>query len=126
MGIESYITFTYYVPYEKVSGYIACADVCVAPMIDDVGTPNKILEYLALGKATVSSVWPGLTALIDSDCLLYFRPGDEVELAERILELYRSSEKRASLGRSAKAFYQQYRWPLMLQRYLEVYKKLCG
>jgi glycosyltransferase involved in cell wall biosynthesis len=126
MGIQEHVTFTDYVPYDQVSQYIARADVCVAPMIDDVGTPNKVLEYFALGKATVSTDLPGLTALCDEKSLVYFQPGNEKELAERILELYRDPEKRAALGRSAFEFYSQYRWPVMIQRYLGVYQKLCS
>jgi glycosyltransferase involved in cell wall biosynthesis len=124
MGINEHVDFTDYVPYDHVSAYIARADVCVAPMIDDVGTPNKILEYFALGKATVSTDLPGLKALCDDNSLLYFKPANEVELAERILELYRNPAKRAALGQSAFEFYNKYRWPVMLKRYLEVYKKL--
>jgi glycosyltransferase involved in cell wall biosynthesis len=126
IGIESYLSFTDYVPYDKVSSYIVQADVCVAPMIDDVGTPNKILEYFALGKATVSTDLPGLKALCDDDCLLYYPPGNASELASRILELYHNTEKRAAIGQSAQKFYHKYRWPLMLQRYLDTYKKLHG
>jgi glycosyltransferase involved in cell wall biosynthesis len=126
LGIASYINFTDYVPYEKVSAYIAQADVCVAPMNDDVGTPNKVLEYFALGKATVSSILPGLKALFDDDCISYFQPGDDVELSARILELYRNPDKRVILGRYAKEFYLKNRWPVMLQRYLAVYQRLSG
>jgi len=124
LGVEGYLNFTGYIPYEKVPLYIARANVCVAPMINDVGTPNKIFEYFALGKATVSSNLPGLTALFDNNYLLYFQPGNVEELAERILELYRSPDKRASLGYSAQAIYRKYRWPLMKQKYLGVYKQL--
>jgi len=125
MGMASYLTFTDYVPYDRVSTYIARADVCVAPMIDDVGTPNKVLEYFALGKATISTDLPGLKALCDDDCLSYFHPGNKVELAERILDLYHDPQKQNAIGLSAKEFYNKYRWPVMIQRYLEVYKKLC-
>jgi glycosyltransferase involved in cell wall biosynthesis len=126
MGIEKHFTFTDYVPYDKVSAYIARADVCVAPMLDDVGTPNKVLEYFALGKATVSTDLPGLKALCDDNSLMYFRPGNTAELAERILELYHDPWKRAALGHTAREFYNKYRWPVMIQRYLEVYNKLCA
>jgi len=126
LKLNDYVNFTGYIPYEEVPPYIACADVCIAPMLDDVGTPNKVLEYFAMGKATVSSEIPGLTALIDCECLLYFQPGNEIELAERILELYHSPEKRASLGKTAQEFYSKYRWSVMKQSYLGVYKQLMG
>jgi len=126
LKIEDHVNFTGYIPYEDVPPYIARADVCIAPMLDDVGTPNKVLEYFAMGKATVSSKIPGLVALIDRECLLYFQPGNETELAERILELYHNPEKRASLGALAQEFYSQYRWSIMKEEYLGVYRKLMG
>ena len=126
LKINDRVNFTGYIPYEEVPPYIASADVCIAPMLDDVGTPNKVLEYFAMGKATVSSEIPGLKALIDCECLLYFQPGNETELAERILELYRSPEKRASLGKTAQEFYSKFRWSEMKQTYLGVYEQLIS
>lgn len=126
LKINDYVDFIGDVPWEEVPPYIACSDVCIAPMLDDVGTPNKVLEYFAMGKATVSSEIPGLTALVDCDCLLYFQAGNETELAERILELYRNPEKRASLGVLAQEFYNKYRWSVMKQTYLGVYKQLIS
>jgi glycosyltransferase involved in cell wall biosynthesis len=126
LGIEGYINFTGFIPYETVPTYVARAHVAVAPMIDDVGAPNKIFEYLALGKATVASSLPGVKAVFDDRSVLYFQPGDERDLANRILELYQSPEKRADLSHSGKTKYNQYRWPVMRDRYLRVYKQLLG
>lgn len=126
LGVAKYMTFTGYLPYEKVSSYVGMAEVCVAPMINDVGAPNKIFEYFAMGKAAVVSDLPGPRALVDDNCALYFSPGDEKELASKILELYASPEKRDSLGRAALACYHLYHWPLMKQEYLNVYKRLFG
>ena len=124
LGVDRYLNFTGYISYEDVSTYIARAHVGVAPMIDDVGAPNKIFEYFALSKATVASTLPGLTDLFDDGCVLYFQPGNERDLAARILELHRSPEKRASLGRSAHAVYRKYHWPVMKHKYLGVYRQL--
>lgn len=126
MKIEPYLNITGGIPYEEVSAHISRADICVAPMIDDVGTPNKVLEYFALGKATVSSELPGLKALFDDDSIMYFNPGNEVELAARILELYHNPAKRAALGRQAQEFHRKNQWPVMKQAYLKVYKRLLN
>ena len=124
MGIEEYLNCTDIIPYEQVSKYIAMADICVAPMLDDVGTPNKVLEYIAMGKPTISTDLPGLKALFDDNTIVYYHPGDKHELADRILELYQNPEKRTALSISAKELYRQYHWPIMKQAYLKVYKKL--
>jgi len=124
LGVDACLNFTGFIAYENIPNYIARAHICVAPMIDDVGAPNKIFEYSALGKATIASDLPGIKALFDDNCVLYFQPGDERVLANRILELYHSPEKRASLGRSAQALYHKYQWPLMKHEYLKVFDKL--
>ncbi len=126
LGISEYLHFDGYLPYEEVPPRIALADICMAPMIEDVGTPNKVLEYLGMGKATISTALPGLVALIDSDCLLYYTPGNEVELAERILELYHHPEKRTALGKAGREFYNKYRWSDVKVKYLEVYQRLSA
>ena len=126
MGIEGYLNCTGVIPYEQVSKYIAMADICVAPMLDDVGTPNKVLEYIAMGKPTISTDLPGLKALFDDNTIVYYHPGDTNELADRILELYQNPEKRNALSTSAKELYRQYHWPITKQVYLGVYKQLLN
>ena len=69
---------------------------------------------------------PGVKAVFDDNCVLYFKPGDERDLADRILELYHNPEKSAALSSSAQTLYQQYHWPVMKQRYLKVYQQLLG
>jgi len=124
LGVEGYLNFTGFIAYQNIPAYIARAHVCVAPMIDDVGAPNKIFEYSALSKPTVASALPGIKAIFDDNCILYFQPGDERDLANRILELYQSPEKRASLGHSAQALYYKYHWPVMKHEYLKVLTRL--
>ncbi len=124
LGIDGYFNFTGFIPYEKIPPYIARAQVGIAPMIEDVGAPNKIFEYLALGKATVASDLPGIKAVFDDSCVLFFQPGNERELADRILELYHNPAKMDSMARSAKILYEKNHWPVMKQNYLRVYQKL--
>lgn len=128
LGVKEYANFTRdFIPYESVPDYIARAHVCVAPMIDDVGAPCKIFEYMALGKPAVASDLPSLRALFGDSTLLYFQPDNSEELANRILELYHNPEKRASLGRAGQALYRKYSWSLMMrQEYLKTYAQFDG
>jgi glycosyltransferase involved in cell wall biosynthesis len=124
LGVDGYVNFTGFIAYENVPAYIARAHICVAPMVDDVGAPNKIFEYSAFSKPTVASDLPGIKAVFDNNCVLYFQPGDERDLANRVLELYHSPEKRAYLGRSAQALYHKYHWSVMKHEYLKVFNQL--
>ena len=51
-------------------------------------------------------------------------PGDEGDLAARILGLYNDPDRRIAMGLSAQEFYQQCHWPVMKQRYLKIYQDL--
>jgi glycosyltransferase involved in cell wall biosynthesis len=126
LGVEAYINFTGYIPDDDMVSYMARADITVAPMLDDVGHPIKIFEYFALGKCTLASAHPTLLDTFDTDCLLLFLPGNERDLADRILELYSSPEKRASLASNAWNFYQGCRWQVMKGEYLKVYEELLN
>ncbi len=123
LGLEEYVNFTGLLPYEEVMSYIARAHIGVAPMIEDIGAPNKIFEYMALGIPAIASDFPGVRDVFDDNCVMYFQPGNEKELANRILELYHSPEKRASLVRHSQDFYNNHRWQVMKQEYLKVHKK---
>jgi glycosyltransferase involved in cell wall biosynthesis len=123
LNVEEYVNFTGPIPYEKVFSYIARAHIGVAPTIDDVGAPCKIFEYMALGIPTVASNLPGVRDVFDDKCVLYFQPGNERDLADRILELYHNPEKGASLVHHGHEFYCKYQWQIMKQEYLKVYKR---
>ncbi len=123
LGVEKHVNFTGWKLQEEVAGYIARADIAVAPMLDDVGLPNKMFDYFALGRPCVVSNLPSLTAAFDGDHVAFFKAGDDAELARRVLELYKSPQKRAALGAQGKAFYEARRWPVMKKTYLSVYAR---
>jgi glycosyltransferase involved in cell wall biosynthesis len=126
LGVDRCIRFTGWRPHEEVPGYIAAADVAVAPMIDDVGLPNKMFDYFSMSKPCVASALPSLKIAFDGDTVSFFSPGNDAELATCILELYHNPQKRVSLGSRGYAFYQERRWAVMKKRYLKVYRECLG
>jgi glycosyltransferase involved in cell wall biosynthesis len=124
LGVNEYVNFSV-ARYDDVPSYIARADIGLAPMLADVGLPNKLFEYFALGKPAIVSALPSLVDTFhNDDCVAFFRPSDERDLAARILELYHSPEKRASLVSHAQAFYRNRHWPIMKHEYLKAYEGL--
>lgn len=98
------------VPYTSVANYINAADITVAPYnilkstrrTKGIGSPLKVLEYMACGKAVVGSDLPQVTDLIDDRKNgLIFPQGSAEILAERIVELANDPSFREALGRSA-------------------------
>lgn len=97
-----------------VRPYLACADVAVAPLRIARGIQNKVLEAMAMARPVVCT--PAALEGIEA------RPGehlqvasDPAELAACIDELLGSPERRASLGRAARArLLERYRWERQL------------
>ncbi len=73
LGVDEVFEFYRIHPLRKCPGlYSQRAHIGLAPMIEDVGAPNKIFEYFALGKATIASAQPSFKALFDESCISYF------------------------------------------------------
>jgi len=124
--VEENVDFIGWVPQELVPAYVKRADVAIAPMLHDVGLPNKIFDYFALGKPCVVSALPSLTEAFDGSCVLFFKPGDENDMASCILKLYREPKERSSLGAKGRAFYNRVQWSVMRNEYFKVYRECLG
>jgi glycosyltransferase involved in cell wall biosynthesis len=91
---------------ESTADYIRKASVCINPMQVGAGMQNKLLEYLAMGKATVATSLAneGIGACPGRELLIADTPQ---EFAQGILDLLGSGAIRAEIGRSARAFIER-------------------
>ncbi len=123
LGVADRVRFTGWLPFGDVPSLISRADVGIVSMNYDA-LPNKLFEYLAMGKPVVASDLEPFKAYVPEGAALYFRSGDEGDLARRVLELYRDPEKGASVAAQGQAVYEQYRWSITKQKYLAVFEQL--
>lgn len=95
------------VPYETVPDYINAFDIAVAPYnimntersAKGIGSPLKVLEYMACAKAVVGSSLPQVADLVEDGRTGYlFRQGDVGEFADRISDLIDNPQLRAEMG----------------------------
>jgi glycosyltransferase involved in cell wall biosynthesis len=125
LKVTEFVNFKGLVTYERVPDIIGQASLGLAPMSDDVGLPNKLFEYFAMGKPAVVSAQPSLISVFGHNgTVAFFKPDNEVELADRILELYQVPEKRASLVSHAYDYYHKHQWSILKYDYLKVYEEL--
>jgi len=101
LGIAAYVTFTGRVPDQQLLEMLNTADVCVNPDVanemNDKSTMNKIMEYMALGKPIVQfDLAEGRFSAQEAS--LYAKRNDEVDMAERIVELLEDPERRRRMG----------------------------
>lgn len=101
LGIADHVTFTGRVPDQELLEMLNTADVCVNPdaanPMNDLSTMNKIMEYMALGKAIVQfDLIEGRFSARDAS--LYAARNDVQDLARKIAELLDDAELRARMG----------------------------
>ncbi|MGF1476966.1 MAG: glycosyltransferase family 4 protein [Geminicoccaceae bacterium] len=106
LGLDDHVTFTGRVSDHDLVEALCTADVCVNPdevnPMNDKSTMNKILEYMALGKAMVQfETVEGRFSAGESS--LYARPNDERDLAAKIMMLLDDPDQRARMGALGRA-----------------------
>jgi glycosyltransferase involved in cell wall biosynthesis len=109
-GQSSAAFFTGMVPANETPGWISACDVCVAPHVPNAdgtpffGSPTKLFEYMASGRAILASNLDQLGEVLEHGRNAWLvRPGDADELAAGLTTLARDAGLRARLGAEALA-----------------------
>lgn len=104
-GAARDVLMTGLVPHDAVPGYLAAADVLVSPHIQDddfIGSPIKVWEYMASGRAIVATRVAQIGEVIrDGETGLVVTPSDPEALAEALSTLHDDEQLRARLGGQA-------------------------
>lgn len=115
------LTFTGFVPNAQLPRWQAAADVLVMPYgrsisgssggdTAAVASPMKMFEYMAAGRAILSSDLPVIREVL-TDAMCAFAPPDDAAAWQSALEgLLLDPEKRRALGQSARAEVEHYTW----------------
>jgi glycosyltransferase involved in cell wall biosynthesis len=126
------VIFTGSVAHERVPPLLDACDILVAPHVpladgsEFFGSPTKVFEYMAMGKAIVASRLGQIgEVLTDNETALLVEPGNVGELKAAILKLVEGDELRARLGKKARQVaIENYTWLHNAQRVLDEYKSL--
>jgi glycosyltransferase involved in cell wall biosynthesis len=123
------VIFTGAVAHERVPSLLDACDILIAPHVpladgsDFFGSPTKIFEYMAMGKAIVASRLGQIgEVLVDSETALLVAPGSPGEIVNAIVRLLDSGELRARLGTKAREVaVKNHTWARNAQRVLDAY-----
>jgi glycosyltransferase involved in cell wall biosynthesis len=103
------VTFTGAISHKSVRTYLDAADIFVSPHVPMpdgrpfFGSPTKLFEYMAMGKAIAASSLDQISDVLEHGrTALLVRPGEPSELAEAIQHLASDSQLRIELGRNAR------------------------
>ncbi len=112
------VMFTGPLPRNKVAEYLDACDILVSPHVPMpdgskfFGSPTKLFEYMAMGKAIVASQLDQLAEVLDHDrTALLVTPGNPEELAAAVERLALDRAKREALGAAARrAAVERHSW----------------
>jgi glycosyltransferase involved in cell wall biosynthesis len=122
------------VAHEEVPALLDACDVLASPHVppedgsEFFGSPTKLFEYMAAGKAIVASRLGQIAeVLTDEETALLVEPGDARALADALLRLSRARELRARLGAAAREVgVERHTWTRNAGRVLDAYRALGG
>lgn len=113
---------------EEVSSYLDLTDFGVVSYIrnplTEIAVPNKVFEYIALNKPIIVCRLKALHSLMGDDAALYYEPGDDDDLAAKILELYSQRDKMSGMVAKASKVYEICKWKVMKERLYRMYEEL--
>src|SRR5262245_50698170 len=100
-------------PRADALAYVRDADVCVSPIypspILNCGSPTKLVEYMAMGKAVVANDHPEQAQVIAESLAGYCVPWDEDAFAAAILRLLQDPVEAKRMGEKGARYVAQRR-----------------
>ena len=124
------VSFTGFIPNERIPLYQSAADVLLMPYQRTVATssggdtaeicsPMKMFEYMAAGRAILTSDLPVLREVLDEKTAVFCPPDDAGAWESALDRLLKDEKDRQALGQSARIAVEQYSWVKRAQRVLE-------
>ena len=113
LGVVSSLVLVGQLPQAEALRYVMEADVCVSPIfptpILDAGSPTKLIEYMAMGKAVVANDHPEQRLVIEQSGAGYCVPFQEAAFAQAIVKLLQTPELARTMGERGRHYAAEYR-----------------
>ncbi|MFC1862203.1 glycosyltransferase family 4 protein [Chloroflexota bacterium] len=104
LGLEQHIIITGFQPYQTLPQYMSAEAICINPFPINNATRDlfsaKIIQYLACGKATISTSLPGITTLLPGESHGVVYVDSAADMAREVVNLLKSTERRQQLGQA--------------------------
>ena len=118
---ESRIEFKGIVP--DVKDYLVASDYFISASYSE-GLPNSVLEALAAGLPLILSDIPSHSEIVGKNYPLLFRPGDPLDLAQK-MKILLSDQFSHSLLRNKEQLFQKFDSDRMAGQYQTKYLEQC-
>ena len=125
LDIEDYVTFLGYVPDQDLPDLYSASDIFVLPAIYE-NFPFAILEAQATGLPVISTKVGGIPEFLeDNKNGFLIDPGDQVQLAQRILMLLRDPIRAEEMGKLGRSLIEKsLDWRIITGQVIDLYNKL--
>jgi glycosyltransferase involved in cell wall biosynthesis len=114
LDLSDCVHFKKAVPVERLPPILKEASVGVIPYTANAFThhvlPTKLLEYAALQIPVIVSRLHAIETYFDDNMVGYFEAGDDAQLAQQILWLYRHPDAAGRLAANAARFVEAHDW----------------
>ncbi|MHA1765836.1 MAG: glycosyltransferase [Promethearchaeota archaeon] len=112
------------VPFFDITEYLYLADLCLLSFsLNDITkqiTPIKIIEYMSMKKAVLSTKLPGLVYELDSESGVIFAENQE-QLIRKIKDLTKEKEKLKQIGEKSYQYVRErYSWDKILNQFKNI------
>ena len=129
------VTITGFIPNSQLPSYQAAADILLMPYNREISgssggniarviNPMKMFDYLASGRAIVASNIPVFHEVLSEENVVFCEPENPQDWIKAVSSLAKNKQKRAQLGRQAKAEAAQYTWKRRASTSLKMLQKL--
>lgn len=126
--LDSKVRLVGRVPPTDIPEWLSQCDIGILPIRRDVfldfAFPNKLPEFIIMGKAVIVSRLKAIRRYFSADALAYCEPNDPVDLSRQMVRTFRDSQLRTRLALKAKSELAPIRWPVMKKRYLELIARM--
>jgi glycosyltransferase involved in cell wall biosynthesis len=124
------ITYTGFIPNADLPRYQAAADILLMPYGStiagssggnsvDICSPMKMFEYMASGRAIITSGLPVIREVLNENNAVFCPPDDFSAWREALVEMIANPKFRHDLGQQARQDSVQYTWKERAQKTLE-------
>jgi glycosyltransferase involved in cell wall biosynthesis len=113
LGVRAAVVLVGQLPQAEALRYVAEADVCVSPIVPtpilNAGSPTKLIEYMAMGKAVVANDHPEQRLVIEASGAGYCVPYEEEAFAQAVVALLRAPELARAMGERGRVYAAEHR-----------------
>jgi len=129
--VKDRVIYRGFIPYDQLGEQLACGDIMLLPYTNqplNTGRyPNKIGDYMAVGRPTVTNPTGDLQRLVEKERIGLLAPETPHAFADTVQQLIEHPGLAEEIGNHARQVAEQkYSWHALARDLVDFYTKLCA